>query len=97
MSLTLVPGLRNLASYCANGFIFFFLHRTFLSNPYQLPLLYECRKCGTESRGERFRDYESKCPTCQYDLTGNQSGTCPECGQKIPAFIARGLNRHPET
>ena len=25
------------------------------------------------------------CPTCSYDLTGNTSGTCPECGTTIPA------------
>jgi len=24
------------------------------------------------------------CATCRYDLTGNESGACPECGQSIP-------------
>ena len=24
------------------------------------------------------------CPTCSYNLTGNTSGTCPECGHPIP-------------
>ncbi|MDB5304822.1 MAG: hypothetical protein JWM97_2371 [Phycisphaerales bacterium] len=23
------------------------------------------------------------CPACGYDLTGNVSGTCPECGGKV--------------
>jgi hypothetical protein len=23
------------------------------------------------------------CPTCRYNLTGNTSGVCPECGTKI--------------
>ncbi len=23
------------------------------------------------------------CPNCDYDLTGNLSGRCPECGSKI--------------
>ncbi len=23
------------------------------------------------------------CSTCQYDLTGNESGTCPECGTTV--------------
>lgn len=23
------------------------------------------------------------CPSCGYDLTGNQSGICPECGKSI--------------
>jgi uncharacterized paraquat-inducible protein A len=25
------------------------------------------------------------CPTCDYDLTGNISGTCPECGTPVEA------------
>jgi hypothetical protein len=24
------------------------------------------------------------CPNCAYDLTGNQSGACPECGEPCP-------------
>ena len=24
-----------------------------------------------------------KCPSCGYDLTGNESGVCPECGKSI--------------
>ncbi len=24
------------------------------------------------------------CAACQYDLTGNQTGACPECGRAIP-------------
>ncbi len=25
------------------------------------------------------------CPSCHYDLTGNLSGRCPECGNLTPA------------
>lgn len=25
-----------------------------------------------------------QCPYCDYDLTGNVSGTCPECGTPVP-------------
>ena len=25
------------------------------------------------------------CPACGYDLTGNQSGVCPECGRAVEA------------
>lgn len=33
-----------------------------------------------------YRDHrlpEGSCQTCSYDLTGNVSGVCPECGTKI--------------
>ena len=26
-----------------------------------------------------------RCTRCRYDLTGNQSGICPECGEPTPA------------
>lgn len=36
-------------------------------------------------QGWRLPDYATKdlCPKCSYDLTGNTSGRCPECGRKI--------------
>jgi hypothetical protein len=30
----------------------------------------------------RIRRRRGKCPACGYDLTGNVSGVCPECGEK---------------
>jgi hypothetical protein len=30
-----------------------------------------------------------RCATCNYDLTGNISGICPECGQPTPAEARR--------
>ncbi|MCC6359139.1 MAG: hypothetical protein IT450_10360 [Phycisphaerales bacterium] len=39
-----------------------------------------------------------RCPNCGYDLTGNVSGTCPECGRAVaskpaPAQAAPGSDR----
>ena len=31
---------------------------------------------------QRIPDYY--CPTCGYNLTGNVSGVCPECGTEVP-------------
>ena len=31
----------------------------------------------------RFPSFEPLCPTCQYNLTGNVSGICPECGTEV--------------
>jgi hypothetical protein len=37
----------------------------------------------------RRENDEGRCPTCSYDLTGNTSGICPECGSAIePATSA---------
>ncbi|HYO11257.1 MAG TPA: hypothetical protein VER17_19995 [Tepidisphaeraceae bacterium] len=32
------------------------------------------------ARGPRVRRHGGRCAECGYDLTGNQSGVCPECG-----------------
>ena len=34
-------------------------------------------------RWRRRRARPGHCPTCEYDLTGNVSGVCPECGTAI--------------
>ena len=32
-----------------------------------------------------------RCGKCRYDLTGNQTGRCPECGEEIPADMREWL------
>ena len=36
-------------------------------------------------RKPRPRDQSITCAACGYNLTGNVSGVCPECGMKVPA------------
>lgn len=36
------------------------------------------------------------CRQCGYDLTGNMSGRCPECGTAIPKDRMEGPGRRPE-
>jgi hypothetical protein len=38
---------------------------------------------------ERHRHKPGFCSTCGYNLTGNVSGICPECGTPIPPDLAR--------
>ena len=38
----------------------------------------KCRVCGVPN--------EQICHNCQYNLTGNESGRCPECGQAIESL-----------
>jgi hypothetical protein len=33
---------------------------------------------------QSFANDRGKCGQCEYDLTGNTTGVCPECGWKIP-------------
>jgi len=75
----------------AQGFIEYFSDQWLEADSELIRIFYRCTQCGIISRGEVHRDPDSKCPTCQYDLTGNQSGICPECGQQIPEFILRNL------
>lgn len=35
------------------------------------------------------------CLACSYDLTGNESGTCPECGTKVDAGQSSEAARPP--
>ncbi|MDB5293091.1 MAG: hypothetical protein JWL69_4332 [Phycisphaerales bacterium] len=42
---------------------------------------YKARQSASAIRGIIRRD-RGLCPHCGYDLTGNVSGTCPECGEK---------------
>lgn len=43
------------------------------------------------TRRTRYRLARRRCPTCAYDLTGNASGVCPECGTPVEAAaLTRG-------
>ena len=37
-----------------------------------------------------------RCRGCGYDLTGNQSGVCPECGLKLDSLMLEGLQPDPK-
>ena len=40
---------------------------------------------------ERRRSERGICKTCDYNLTGNLSGICPECGTAIPESVRQRL------
>jgi len=45
----------------------------------------KCLACGVIFIGKkRFEMNLSECAKCGYNLTGNTSGKCPECGWKLP-------------
>ncbi|GMU21418.1 MAG: hypothetical protein AMXMBFR13_15110 [Phycisphaerae bacterium] len=40
-----------------------------------------------------FREVSRRCIHCGYDLTGNRSGYCPECGMDVPVETRRVLSQ----
>lgn len=47
-------------------------------------VFYRCRSCGQTFTEQSARDESKLCVGCGYNLAGNESGTCPECGRYIP-------------
>ena len=44
----------------------------------------QCDRCGEKFLGRKeLRRERGLCPHCRYDLTGNVSGVCPECGSEV--------------
>ena len=57
-----------------------------------------CRQCRGRFWPKPVREPSINCGQCAYDLTGNVSGICPECGWKIPPDImarATASRSHP--
>jgi hypothetical protein len=42
-----------------------------------------------------FRRLQGRCAVCGYNLTGNISGTCPECGERIEEEEETQCDVHP--
>lgn len=42
-------------------------------------------------------DDAPRCPLCEYDLTGNESGICPECGEIVARSDSPSKNADPRT
>lgn len=48
---------------------------------------WRCPACGKWQTRRAFRRQRlGRCVHCDYDLTGNVSGVCPECGEKIASI-----------
>lgn len=56
-----------------------FIHNTWVGIPVWMPLIL----AATVSLWPRRRHRGSRCAHCSYDLTGNVSGRCPECGEPL--------------
>ena len=55
-----------------------------ISLPLWIPLLIVAVPTAIVWRRDRRRMSPGHCPTCHYNLTGNTSGICPECGTANP-------------
>jgi hypothetical protein len=52
-----------------------------------------CRQCQASFRVESLKPELLSCGQCGYNLTGNISGICPECGWIIPEDIRQQVSR----
>ncbi len=59
--------------------------------PMWLPTLISSCLCLWFWRTPRLRVRSGHCLACNYDLTGNTTGVCPECGRRI----SRTIHLHP--
>lgn len=57
-----------------------------------LPLFRVCRACRRRFLPQPGRERARRCWHCDYDLKGNESGVCPECGREL-APLQRALLR----
>lgn len=61
-----------------------------------LRLRCECSHCGGRYYAKTPMPKEPRCGRCRYDLTGNVSGVCPECGWRLTARMKRLVRRKME-
>ncbi len=57
-----------------------------------IPWLRGCRACGRRFVSDAEGAYATTCWQCGYDLSGNTSGTCPDCGRRL-APVQRAILR----
>jgi len=55
---------------------------------YGLPFLFAAMTYLSHRHRESSSPAPHECPTCRYNLTGNTSGICPECGNSISTSSA---------
>ena len=82
-SLRIVWGLENALRVLGN-LVLAFITVWAASPDESIPLKRKCLRCGALFAGDSAKPPRTGvCPICGYDLTGNVSGRCPECGRKI--------------
>lgn len=100
--LRILPGPRNLLRVVANGLlfgvyalvaVFVFQGPLFYDNAPRLRLKRQCSACGSKFFGKSTSPELPMCGNCGYDLTGNVSGVCPECGWRLTKRLRRRVEQ----
>ena len=62
-------------------------------NPVRFRIKRQCKQCGAKFVGRsKLPPRPGVCALCGYNLTGNVSGRCPECGWRIPRHLRTGTH-----
>jgi hypothetical protein len=100
--LRIVRGPGNLLRIVANGLLFalyavvglFVADGPLFSDDGPcLSLKRQCSACGAKFFGKSMSPRLPRCGNCGYDLTGNVSGFCPECGWQLTKRLRRQVER----
>lgn len=86
-----VYSIGNLLRHFANGFIFGSLVKAHGMPLLSINVLYTCTSCGNIFTLKASKSQNLLCAQCRYNLTGNKSGICPECGQNIPEHLKKHI------
>ena len=75
-------------SFRLYGWLFLFHIGVLIAGPWLAfqfaQIAYFCRQLKVDDREQEPAAQHLRCENCGYDLTGNESGVCPECGTPIP-------------
>ena len=83
---SLLPGLHRFDTQGELGFRLPKIRRDVISAEYGVPLWLPIFIVGSSIGWISYRDRrpgKDHCQTCGYDLTGNESGVCPECAAPV--------------
>ena len=93
-SVRLIPRPVNFLRHLVNGILFLNLARSHGIPMLRLKVRWQCNLCNRVFTAAESKTQHTICERCGYNLTGNTSGRCPECGRSIPDRVKALITSH---